>query len=154
MVKKQITFLLAGVILAFTFPSAQGADAQLAALSRRPQDIAKAAFLAQPTNTYRVPPETEAIRRWKLSIVPLLASQALDVASSHGKFEGNALLASPNGRFGAKASLMKLGVVGAVLGVEYLVIRKNPRAAKMLWKLNWGSSAVTGAVAARNYSIQ
>jgi hypothetical protein len=63
------------------------------------------------------------LRPWKISVAPLVASQALDAASSYGMRELNPLLASSNGGFEMKAAAIKLGVTGVLIGVEYLIVR-------------------------------
>src|ERR1041384_4142188 len=71
------------------------------------------------------------MRSWERSLIPLLASQSLDAASSYGYRELNPMLASSNGTFGMKATAVKFGVVGALVGVEYLLAKKSPRAARL-----------------------
>ncbi len=90
---------------------------------------------------------------WKISLAPVIASQALDAYSSYGLRELNPVLAGPDHRFGYESALLKLGIAGTLMGVEYLVVRKHPGAAKLLWKLNLASAAVSGATAAHNFSI-
>ena len=95
-----------------------------------------------------------ALRSWKISVAPLVASQALDVSSSYGMRELNPLLASPNGGFEMKGAAIKLGVTGAVVGAEYLIVRKYPRSARVIAKLNWTSGIVTTGFAIHNYAIK
>jgi hypothetical protein len=95
-----------------------------------------------------------AMRSWKISLVPLVGSQALDAASSYGMRELNPLLASSNGGFEMKATSIKLGVTGALVGVEYLVVRRYPRSARVISKLNWTSGIVTTGFAVHNYIIK
>jgi hypothetical protein len=95
-----------------------------------------------------------AIRSWKTSLIPMVAAQGLDVASSYGMRELNPLLAGSDGRFGGKAAGIKVGTTAAVVGIEYLIVKKWPGAARMFSKLNWGSSVLTGAIAAHNFSIK
>lgn len=102
----------------------------------------------------RTEAQSSAYRSWKISLAPVLASQTLDVASSYGMRELNPVLAGADGRFGAKASIVKLGVVGAVMGLEYLLVRKHPGSARILSKLNWTSAVVTTGFAAHNYAIK
>ena|SRR5437868_11702774 len=59
-----------------------------------------------------------SLNRWKLSVAPVFASQALDVASSYGMRELNPMLAGSDGRFGAKGAEIKLGATVGLLGVE------------------------------------
>ncbi len=94
-----------------------------------------------------------SLTAWKLSLGALAASQAFDAYSSHGLREENSLLANSSGSFGAKGDLLKLGITGALVGIEFVVIRVHPGAAKVLWKLNLASAAVTGGVAAHNMSL-
>jgi hypothetical protein len=94
------------------------------------------------------------MHRWKISLIPLFASQALDVTSSWGMREMNPVLAQPNGEFGAKSAVLKLGAVGAFVGVEYLLVKQSPRAARLFEKLNWTGAAVTTGLAIHNYAIR
>ena len=95
-----------------------------------------------------------ALRAWKISLLPLVGSQALDASSSYGMRELNPLLASGNGGFGMKGVAIKLGVTSAVVGVEYLVIRKYPRSMRVISKLNWTTGIVTTGFAVHNYAIK
>jgi hypothetical protein len=95
-----------------------------------------------------------AIRSWRISLAPLVGSQALDAASSYGMRELNPLLASANGGFEMKAVSIKLGVTGALVGVEYLIVRKYPRSARVISKLNWTTGIVTTGFAVHNYAIR
>jgi hypothetical protein len=94
------------------------------------------------------------LRSWELSLIPLVASQSLDAASSYGYRELNPLLADPNGAFGARATTVKFSVVFALIGVEYLLVRNSPWAARLFEKLNWATSAVTTGLAVRNYIVR
>jgi hypothetical protein len=98
--------------------------------------------------------EDNSVRQWKFSLIPLVGSQALDASSSYGMRELNPLLASSNGGFEMKATSIKLGVTGALVGVEYLIIRKYPRSARMISKLNWTTGIVTTGFAVHNYAIK
>jgi hypothetical protein len=91
---------------------------------------------------------------WKLSIAPLVASQALDITSSYGMRELNPLLAQSRGQFGAESATIKLGVTGGLIGVEYLIIKAHPSAARLFTKLNWGAAALTTGFAAHNFAIK
>ena len=95
-----------------------------------------------------------AISRWKFSLAPVFASQALDVASSYGMREVNPMLAGSDGRFGAKGAGIKLGATAGLLGVEYLIVRKYPRSARVFTKVNWSVSIVTTGFAAHNFAIR
>ena len=90
----------------------------------------------------------------KSALAPVFASQALDVTSSYGMRELNPMLASSDGRFGAKGAGIKLGATAGLLGVEYLIVRKYPRAARVFTKINWSVSIVTTGFAAHNFAIR
>jgi hypothetical protein len=92
-------------------------------------------------------------RQWAVSLAPLFASQALDAASSYGMLELNPLLASPDGRFGMKATTIKFGVIGALAASEYFLVRKYPRSAKVFTIVNWTTAGATSALAVHNYSL-
>lgn len=68
--------------------------------------------------------------------------------------EMNPTLASSNGRFGAQSAALKIGITAGVIGLEYLMVHKHPRAARLLWKMNLASAGVTAGVAAHNYSLR
>ena len=95
-----------------------------------------------------------ALRSGKISIAPLVASQVLDVTSLYGTREMNPLLASPNGGFEEKGAVIKLGVTWAVVGIEYLIVRKYPRSKRVISKLNWTTGIVTTGFAIHNYAIK
>ena len=92
---------------------------------------------------------------WKVSVASLMAVNALDLQSSWGKHELNPALSGPAGKFGGQGALIKLGLQGGLLGVEYLITRKHPskRTYQVLSVINFGNAATTAAVASRNYTI-
>ena len=95
-----------------------------------------------------------AMKSWKLSLAPLVASQALDASSSYGMRELNPLLASSNGGFEMKATSIKIGATAAAVGIEYLLVRKYPHSARILSKMNWATGIVTTSFAIHNYAIK
>jgi hypothetical protein len=95
-----------------------------------------------------------AYRRWKISLAPVIASQTLDVASSFGRRELNPLLAGPDGRFGARGAGIKLGAVAGILGVEYLIVRHHPGAARVLSHINFSVSIATSGFAVHNFATR
>jgi hypothetical protein len=90
---------------------------------------------------------------WRASMVTLAATNALDIQSSWGKREMNGTLAGSTGRFDGRSALLKLGVVGGVWTLEYLVLRRQPALYRKLAFVNFGDSSVTGALAIRNYGV-
>jgi hypothetical protein len=91
---------------------------------------------------------------WKWSLAPLVASQGLDIASSYGMHELNPLLAGPQDQFGVKATLLKVGITGALIGVEYLIVKAHPEAARIFTRINWSGAALTTGFAAHNWAIR
>jgi hypothetical protein len=93
-------------------------------------------------------------RVWMWSLVPLVASQALDSASSYGMRELNPALADRDGGFGVRSTVLKFAVTGALIGVEYLIVRKSERSSKLFAVLNWTVAGVTTGLAVHNYAIR
>ncbi len=98
--------------------------------------------------------QRRANREWKISLAPVIATQALDVASSYGMRELNPVLAGSDGRFGPRATGIKLGATAGLLGVEYLLVRKFPGSARVLSKINWSASILTTGFAIHNFGIR
>ena len=92
-------------------------------------------------------------KQWVMSLAPLVAAQTLDAASSYGMRELNPLLASANGGFGLKAVAIKFATVGALMGVESMLVRTHPKTAKMFTLLNWTAAGVTASFAVHNYQL-
>lgn len=92
---------------------------------------------------------------WMTSLAALAVSNALDVRSSWGKRELNPVLADSSGAFKVKGALMKSGIQAAVIGVEYLILRRKP--SKQLYHItalmNFGCAAAVQAVAIRNFTV-
>lgn len=132
--------LRAQILAAPRIPPAQLVAGETYSASHRP-----VIFLEEDARNYR---------NWKYSLVPVIASQAMDVASSYGMRELNPFLGSADGRFGAKAAGIKFGITAAALGTEYWIVRKHPRAARPLTKLNWSAAIVTAGFAAHNFAIR
>jgi hypothetical protein len=93
---------------------------------------------------------------WKASLVSLAAANALDVHSSWGKHELNPTLASgQQAKFGAQGALIKMGLQGSLMGLEYLITRGHPtgKVYKALGFVNFGAAAGVSMVAAHNYTV-
>lgn len=121
----------------------------LATSSAQPAGIPPVSFSISVAarNTPAVP-----MRAWKLSLVPLVASQALDAGSSWGHMEKNPLLASSNGRFEGRAAGIKFGTVGVAIAAEYFLLKRHPKIAKFIIQANCGSAAVTTGLAVHNFA--
>jgi hypothetical protein len=100
------------------------------------------------------PPPKRGKRRWLVSIVALVAAGAADVHSSYGGYEANPLLRSANGRLEVRGVAIKFGLLGAVAGVEHLIIRKRPEAANTACVSNLAATAALTAVAVRNDRVR
>ena len=92
-------------------------------------------------------------KRWLISLVPLVASDALDASSSWGLRELNPVLAGSNGRFGMESAGIKFSVAGALVGAEYLLVKKFPRWAKIFTVANYSTAGITTGFAAHNYML-
>jgi hypothetical protein len=110
-------------------------------------------FVAVPAGERFLNRDATWRRQWAISLAPLFASEALDAASSYGMRELNPLLASPNGGFGTQATALKFGVIGALAGAEYFLVRKHPRSAKFFTIVNWTTAGATTGLAIHNYSL-
>ncbi len=108
---------------------------------------------AQNAEPFRRPVPGKSL--WRASLVTLAAANAMDVHSSWGKHELNGTLAGSDGRFGGQGALLKLGVVGGFVGIEYLFTRRHPsgKLYRALSFINFGAAAVTAGVAVHNYTV-
>ena len=111
-------------------------------------------FVAAPSARQQVDHDARWRRQWAISLAPLFASEALDAASSYGMRELNPLLTGSNGGFGVKATGIKFGVVGALAGAEYLIVRKRPESAKFFTIVNWVTAAATTGLAVHNFGLR
>jgi hypothetical protein len=92
---------------------------------------------------------------WRVSIAAVATANAIDIHSSWGKRELNPVLAGTSGSFGGRGALIKLGLQGGWIGIEYLITRRH-RSGKVfraLSAINFGASAALAGVAIRNYTI-
>ena len=92
---------------------------------------------------------------WRTSMTVLATANALDMHSSWGKHELNPALAGPTGRFGSQGALLKLGMQGGLLGIEWLITRGRPtgKVYRAFAFINFGASTAIGAVAIHNYTV-
>lgn len=99
-------------------------------------------------------PPSDISKAWKVSLVPLLVSQAFDISTSYGLRERNPILSDVNRQFSMQSAAIKLGIVGGVLGFEYLILHRRPNAARMFAHMNWVGATVTTAAAIHNLGIR
>ncbi len=92
---------------------------------------------------------------WKTSATFLGLSEALDGFSSFGKYERNPVLAS-NGKFGAKGIVIKTGMVGTSLALQYFLIKttKSRRVAKVVSYINFSMGTAFVGVSIHNFKIK
>jgi hypothetical protein len=97
-------------------------------------------------------PERKGLGRlWWASVAAVVAGSAVDAHSSWGRQELNPVLRGANGEFGMKAVAIKAAIAGGVVGAQYLMLRKNPHAAKYAAIANFGMAGVFGGVAVYNH---
>lgn len=89
---------------------------------------------------------------WVGSIFALIGGSAADAATSWGKYESNPLLASSNGRFGARGLSFKMGLTGAAI-VPQILLRKHQQSKTRFAVFNFvGAGAFTG-IAIHNLGV-
>jgi len=92
---------------------------------------------------------------WQASIAAIGAANALDLQSSWGKHELNSTLANGSGTFGVQGALIKLGLQGSFVGIEFLITRHRPsgKLYRALGLINFGAAAGIAGVAVHNYGV-
>jgi hypothetical protein len=99
-------------------------------------------------------PSAATLRAWRFSAAAVVAAAVVDTHSSWNKCcEANSLLASSDGRFGRRATVIKSSAVAAQMVVQYFAVRHSRRLAKVFTYVNFGTAAGLSAVAVRNYGI-
>jgi len=91
---------------------------------------------------------------WRVSAALLGAVTIADMQSSIGRQEANPFLASQNGQFGGRGIALKGAFVGGMVGIEWLMLRRNPQAAKYAAGANFAATALTGAVVVHNHMLK
>jgi len=100
-------------------------------------------------------PSNSGMTLWRASVAALAATNVMDVQSSWGKRELNPALVGSGGAFGARGALLKAGITGGVVALEFLVLRHRPskRLSRALAVINFGDAGLTGATAGRNWRV-
>lgn len=88
---------------------------------------------------------------WWASVAAVVAGSAVDAHSSWGRQELNPLLRGANGEFGMKAVAIKAAIAGGVVGAQYLMLRKNPHAARYAAIANFSMAGAFAGVAVYNH---
>lgn len=154
---------IAGAVCAATLLPAQVRlqPGQLASAPRieigSPQDAAGSASGSMPKTSIAAvdegPHDAFMNRLWITSMCALVAGTSLDAATSWGKTEGNSLLASSNGTFGAKGLGIKAGMAAAVL-VPQIFLRKHKDLKGVFIMGNFGEAAIFSGAAVHNLGVQ
>jgi len=89
---------------------------------------------------------------WIASMVAMAAASGADAATSWGKVEGNGLLASQDGRFGAKGISIKMGIAAGVI-IPQILFRRH-KDLRMAFSLgNFAQAALFSGIAVHNLGI-
>ena len=91
-------------------------------------------------------------RIWIASMLAMGAATSLDAGTSWGKREGNSLLASSDGTFGAKGLSIKAGV-GAGIILPQILLRRHKDLKSKFAIGNFAEAALFGGVAVHNMGI-
>ena len=111
-------------------------------------------FLLTIAMTAQAETTTRRHKIWRLSAALLACVTIADISSSAGRPEANPLLRSPDGRFSGRGIALKGAIVGGALGTQWLLTRKNPKAAGYAAAANFAAAGLTGGTAARNYMLK
>ena len=98
--------------------------------------------------------ETRKGKIWRVSAAVLGAVTIADMQSSIGRPEANAFLRSSDGRFAGRGIALKSLVVGAAVGGQWLMLRKNPNAATWAAGVNFAAASLTGAAVVHNHMLK
>jgi hypothetical protein len=96
---------------------------------------------------------TSVNRLWVASLFAVAAASGMDAATSWGKYEGNSLLASSDGRFGAKGVAIKAGLGAAALIPQIFFMRNHKQLRSRLAITNFAEAAVFSGIAVHNMGI-
>lgn len=89
---------------------------------------------------------------WISSMCAVVGASAFDAATSWGKYEGNSLLASSQGRFGAKGIGIKAAIASAGI-VPQLMLHRHRDLRTTFTVANFGEAAVFTGVAVHNLGV-
>ncbi len=89
---------------------------------------------------------------WIASMLAMAAASGLDAGTSWGKLEGNGLLASPDGTFGARGVSIKIGIAAGVI-IPQILFRKHKQLRTAFLLGNFAQAAIFSGVAVHNLGI-
>ena len=101
----------------------------------------------------------EPRRRWrttlhKTSVVALSVANAIDIGSSWGGRETTPFLRSADGRFGARGTGIKLGMLIGIVTTEAILVRKHRNADVYATTLNLSLAAAMTKISMNNIAIK
>lgn len=91
-------------------------------------------------------------RLWIASVAAFGGATGMDAATSWGKHEGNGLLASSNGEFGARGLSIKAGIAAAIL-LPQLMLHKESRWRNRFLIANLVDAGIFTGVALHNTTV-
>jgi hypothetical protein len=119
--------------------------------------VAPAATIAIPRPKIDMPVKVRSrwITAWEASVAFHGAGSAFDAFTSYhrGPYESNVLLSDPNGQFGNKAVMIKMGAFGAITAAQWVVVRKWPHTAKFFVPFNAGMGGMYFLIGRHNQQI-
>ena len=137
-----------------------GKNGQASSRERREDTHPAGGMGTQPVSSTAPGVEITPIRHtsipiyWKVSVGALAGGSALDSASSWQQYEANPLLRGADGRFGDRGLVIKSGVVIGLVAIQYIVVRRCPKAAKIFAVVNFSMGATYTGVAVRNLRME
>ena len=92
---------------------------------------------------------------WKISVGTMVVAGAADVGSSIGQYERNPLVIRGDGKFDTtKGILLKSAITGGIVGVQWLLGRKDPKILRKCAWINFGAAGLWGGAAVHNLWIR
>jgi hypothetical protein len=119
-------------------------------------DVSANPYSAAPKTTIateETPHDRFMNRLWIASIFAAVGGTGLDAATSWGKLEGNSLLASSNGTFGAKGLGIKAGLAAAVI-IPQICLRKHKELKGVFALGNFGEAGIFAGTAVHNLQVR
>ncbi len=118
-------------------------------------DVSASPYAAAPKTTIATdesPHDKFMNRLWIASMVAAVAGTSLDAATSWGKLEGNSLLASSNGTFGAKGLGIKAGLAAAVI-IPQICLRRHRELKGVFAFGNFAEAGIFAGTAVHNLQV-
>lgn len=89
---------------------------------------------------------------WIASMLAMAAASGMDAGTSWGKLESNSLLASPDGRFGARGVSIKVGIAAGVI-IPQILLRRHKDLRMPFSVGNFAQAAIFGGIAIHNLGV-